>query len=201
MAPLNEDQLHQIRDERKEQIIAAAVKVFARRGISGTKMSMIAAEAGISHGLLYHYFDSKDELFTMLVHGAMIEAEAEMRNVYSLPGTPIDKIRMLTEKILDESGAPYFMLIHLARTSEGVPEKVKQLIEKYSMQAFVDQLRPLFIEGQRTGEIAADDPDEQISCYLSVLSGLMILGVQQLGGYRTPQVDMLLRLITREPES
>jgi AcrR family transcriptional regulator len=196
LAPLNEEQLHQIRDERKEQIIAAAVKVFARRGIIGTKMSMIAAEAGISHGLLYHYFESKDELFTTLVQWAMAEAGAAMKSVYDLPGTPIDKIRILTEEILDESGTPYFMLIHQARTSDGVPEKVKQLIEKYSMQTFIDQLRPLFIEGQRAGEIAVGDPEELISCYLLVLNGIMVMNPRELGGYRIPQVDMVLRLIT-----
>jgi AcrR family transcriptional regulator len=196
LAPLNEEQLHQIRDERKEQIIAAAFKVFARRGIIGTKMSMIAAEAGISHGLLYHYFESKDELFTTLVQWAMAEAGAAMKSVYDLPGTPIDKIRILTEEILDESGTPYFMLIHQARTSDGVPEKVKQLIEKYSMQTFIDQLRPLFIEGQRAGEIAVGDPEELISCYLLVLNGIMVMNPRELGGYRIPQVDMVLRLIT-----
>ncbi|MFB5673807.1 hypothetical protein ACE3NQ_20230 [Paenibacillus terreus] len=94
----------------------------------------------------------------------------------------------MTEAILDEDGEPYFMLIHQARTADGVPEKVKELLEKYSMEIFVEQMRPLFIEGQRAGEIAADDPDELIACYLSVLNGLMILNVQELGGYQVPQV-------------
>jgi AcrR family transcriptional regulator len=196
VAPLNEDQLHQIRDERKVQIMEAAVKVFARKGIIGTKMSMIAAEAGISHGLLYHYFESKDELFTTLVQGAMAEAYDAMKNVYNLSGSPMDKIRALTEDILDEGGTPYFMLIHQARTSDGVPEKAKQLVEQYSMKTFVDRLLPLFVEGQQVGEITAGDPEELISCYLSVLSGLMVLDAQQVEGYRIPSIDMLLRIIT-----
>jgi len=62
LSPLSGEQLHQIRDERRGQIIQAAVNVFSRRGIIGTKMSMIAAEAGVSHGLVYHYFKTKDEL-------------------------------------------------------------------------------------------------------------------------------------------
>ena len=48
LSPLTEDQLHQIRDDRKEQIMLAGAKVFARKGIIGAKMSMIAKEAGIS---------------------------------------------------------------------------------------------------------------------------------------------------------
>ncbi|MFE5321978.1 TetR/AcrR family transcriptional regulator [Paenibacillus sp. NPDC056579] len=196
MAPLNEQQLHQIRDERKEQIMAAALKVFARRGIIGTKMSMIAAEAGISHGLLYHYFQSKDELFTTLVRYAVTEAFTEMNGLAQLPGSPIQKIRALTEAMLNEEGQPYFMLMHQARTSDGVPDEAKVLIEQFSMSRSVEALLPVFVEGQQAGEIAAGDPEELISTYLSVVSGLMVVLTTQADvGYRMPGVDVLLRLV------
>ncbi|PUA40060.1 TetR family transcriptional regulator [Paenibacillus elgii] len=196
MAPLNDEQLHQIRDERKEQIMDAALKVFSRRGIAGTKMSMIAAEAGISHGLLYHYFKSKDELFTTLVQMAMLGAQDAMKSIYDLQGSPLDKIKYLTKEILDESGRPYFMLIHQARTSEGVPEKVKELIAQYSLKSFVNELLPVFREGQQSGEIAAGDPAELIAAYLSVLSSLMMLNAQDEDTYRLPSSDILMRLVT-----
>ncbi|OBZ12537.1 TetR/AcrR family transcriptional regulator [Bacillus sp. FJAT-26390] len=195
MAPLNDEQLHHIRDERKEQIMGAALKVFSRRGIIGTKMSMIAAEAGISHGLLYHYFKSKEELFTTLVESAVLAAQDALQNVYNLPGSPFEKIKDLTIDMLDESGTDYFMLIHQARTSDGVPEKVKQLVEDYSMKAAVGQLLPLFQEGQAAGQIIAGDLEELISSYLSVLNGLMVLNVQKIGGYQIPKVNILLRMI------
>lgn len=195
MAPLNEDQLHHIRDERREQIVGAALSVFSRRGINGTKMSMIAAEAGISHGLLYHYFKSKEELFITLVESALIGAQDALRGVYDLPGSPIEKIKALTHEMLDESGTEYFMLIHQARTSEGVPEKVRQLIEDFSMKKAVEQLQPLFREGQEAGQVIAGDLEELISSYLSVINGLMVLNVQEIGGYQIPKVSILLRII------
>ncbi|MDD9267157.1 TetR/AcrR family transcriptional regulator [Paenibacillus sp. GCM10023248] len=195
MAPLNDEQLHQIRDERREQIKAAAIQVFARKGILNAKMSMIAETAGISNGLLYHYYKSKDELFLSLVQEAMLETEAAMRGIHEMPGTPIEKIRALTADILDESGAPYFMLIHQARTSDGVPDKVKLLLEAYSMDTFIDQLLPLFLEGQQAGELTEGDPRELIACYLSVLSGIMVINSNGIEDYRIPRADMLMRLI------
>lgn len=195
MSPLNEEQQLQIRDERREQIMSAALKVFARRGIIGTKMSMIAAEAQISHGLLYHYFTSKEELFTTLVEKAMLASDEAMQSVYKLPGSPIDKIRALTKDMLDEGGTDYFLLIHQARTSDGVPEKVMELMERYSMDNYVKQLKALFREGQQAGELVDGDLDEMISSYLSVTSGLMVLNVQKIGGYQLPRVDVLLRMI------
>jgi len=196
VAPLSDEQLSQIRDERKEQIMEAALHVFSRRGISGTKMSMIAAEAGISHGLLYHYFKSKDELFTELVQMAMVGAQSAMIQIYELPGSPLEKIRVLTKEILDESGTPFFLLIHQARTAEGVPEKAVQLIEQYSMETFVAALLPLFQEGQQAGEIVPGNLEELIASYLSILSGLMVLNAREDENYRLPDIDLLLRMIT-----
>jgi TetR/AcrR family transcriptional regulator, fatty acid metabolism regulator protein len=48
--------------ERRRQILDAAVRVFARKGFHTCRVGDVAEEAGISHGLLYHYFASKDDL-------------------------------------------------------------------------------------------------------------------------------------------
>ncbi|MGM0922153.1 MAG: TetR/AcrR family transcriptional regulator [Bacillota bacterium] len=197
MTPLNEEQLQQIRYERKEQIIEAALRVFARRGIIGTKMSMIASEAGISAGLLYRYFKSKDELFTTLVQQATDESIAGIKSIYQLPGSPLDKIKTLTGEILNEGSQLYFMLMHHARTSDEVPIAAKKLIEENSMKTYIDILEPLFIEGQKQGELAEGNPCELISCYLSVLSGLMTLNIQGDENYQMPKVDLLLRFVVR----
>lgn len=196
MAPLNEEQLHQIRDERKEQIMRAAIKVFSRRGIFGTKMSMIASEAGVSHGLLYHYFKSKDELFITLVQWSMEEARLALSEIYNVPGTPLEKITLLTSMILQEDDNTHFMLIQQARTSDGVPEEAKRIIESYSIHGFVDQLMPLFEAGQDAGEIASGDLRELAACYLSVLSGLMTLKSQEDLSFTLPKAELLLRMLT-----
>jgi AcrR family transcriptional regulator len=189
--------LQQIRDERKEQIIEGALRVFARRGIIGTKMSMIASEAGISSGLLYRYFNSKDELFTTLVQQAVDESIAGIKSIYQLPGSSLEKIKTLTAEILNEGSQLYFMLMHHARTSDEVPLTAKKIIEENSMKTYIDILEPLFIEGQKNGELAEDNPSELISCYLSILSGLMTLNIQGDETYQIPKVDLLLRFIVR----
>jgi TetR/AcrR family fatty acid metabolism transcriptional regulator len=48
--------------EKRRLILDAAVRVFARKGFHTCRVGDIAEEAGVSHGLLYHYFGSKDEL-------------------------------------------------------------------------------------------------------------------------------------------
>ena len=48
--------------DRRRDILDAAVRVFARKGFHSARVGDIAAEAGVAHGLLYHYFESKDEV-------------------------------------------------------------------------------------------------------------------------------------------
>ena len=48
--------------DKRRVILDAAVRVFARSGYHGARVGDIATEAGVAHGLLYHYFASKDEV-------------------------------------------------------------------------------------------------------------------------------------------
>ena len=49
-------------EEKRRQLLDAAVRVFARKGFHASRVGDIAEEAGVAHGLLYHYFSSKDEV-------------------------------------------------------------------------------------------------------------------------------------------
>jgi AcrR family transcriptional regulator len=52
--------------DKRRTILDAAVRVFARRGFHGCRVSDIADEAGVAYGLVYHYFDSKEEVLDTL---------------------------------------------------------------------------------------------------------------------------------------
>jgi AcrR family transcriptional regulator len=56
-------QRFQQKEARKAQIIAAAARVFANKGFTGTAIAEIAIEAGIGKGTIYEYFESKEDLF------------------------------------------------------------------------------------------------------------------------------------------
>ena len=70
--------------DKRRMILDAAIRVLARQGYHGTRVSDIADEAGVAYGLVYHYFKSKDEvlneLFTerwSLLLAAIEEADRE----------------------------------------------------------------------------------------------------------------------------
>lgn len=184
-------------DERKDQIKRAALKIFAEKGLSGTKMSMIAEEAGISQGLSYRYFDSKDQIFALLVEEAIEESQNAVRNIHQLQGSPFEQLRTFTIQLLDESHKHYFLLVQQAQTSEGVPLKAKEAIERYSPQETIELLIPIFIRGQQEGQFAEGDPFKRLILFLSVVTGLMLQDAKAVGTDWTQEVDRLMNILTK----
>ena len=67
MSPRSKQQFRQIRQKRKAAIAGAAMELFAKNGFSGVSISTIAAKADVSKGLLYNYFENKEELVKEIV--------------------------------------------------------------------------------------------------------------------------------------
>ncbi len=87
--------------EKRRVILDAAVRVFARRGFNGCRVSDIADEAGVAYGLVYHYFRSKDEVLDTLFlerWNVMLEV---IRDLDETDLTPRDKLATITGFIVD----------------------------------------------------------------------------------------------------
>ncbi len=71
MSPRTKEQNQQIQEKTRRQILMAALEAFANRGYTHTSVSYLAQQAGISKGLIYHYFASKEDvllgIFNMLI--------------------------------------------------------------------------------------------------------------------------------------
>ena len=83
MSPKTQLQNEQIRLESKHKIMEAAFKLIAKNGYEATSIASIAKEAGVSKGLLYNYFSSKEELVKALVMGATEEADKLVNELMS----------------------------------------------------------------------------------------------------------------------
>ena len=72
-------------DERRRQLLEAGARVFTERSYDTVSMSDVAKEAGISKGLLYHYFSSKQDLFRATLEVAAAELYEQVRPDDALP--------------------------------------------------------------------------------------------------------------------
>ncbi len=73
MSPRTPEQFEEIRDSRRLQIMETALKLFATEGYGHSSISMLAKQAGISKGLMYNYFESKEALLAALIDHGMAE--------------------------------------------------------------------------------------------------------------------------------
>ena|SRR5215207_7843072 len=71
------------RDETREQVVAAAARVFARRGFHATSLEAIAEEAGFSRGAVYYNFADKEELFLELLDRRCAERAQDLRAAFA----------------------------------------------------------------------------------------------------------------------
>ena len=71
MCPRTKEQFELIRENKKEQIIEAAIECFGTPGYYSVTITQLAKHAGISKGLLYNYFSSKEDLLKHIFHSIM----------------------------------------------------------------------------------------------------------------------------------
>ena len=80
-------------EERPQQILDAALSVFAEHGIDAAKLEEIATRADVSKGTIYLYFSSKEELFKAVVRQKVGPAIANADRVSATGGTAEDQLR------------------------------------------------------------------------------------------------------------
>ena len=93
---MNRGSFHVMRESDKpQQIIEAAVRVFARKGYYHSRVADIAREAGIAAGTIYLYFETKDDILVTLFRSKMAEFVAGLRKAIAGENDPVAKVRRL----------------------------------------------------------------------------------------------------------
>lgn len=73
MSPRTKEQFEIIRESRREQIMQAALELFAKEGYAHCSIAALAKHAGISKGLMYNYFESKEQLLLNILEKGLLE--------------------------------------------------------------------------------------------------------------------------------
>jgi AcrR family transcriptional regulator len=87
-------------EEKRRQLLDAAVRVFARKGFHASRVGDIAEEAGVAHGLLYHYFRSKDEVLEAVFDENWSVLLARIESVEKTDEPAVDQLRHIAAIVL-----------------------------------------------------------------------------------------------------
>ena len=90
------------KDATLAAILAAAEVEFARYGLPGARVAEIARNAGVTKGLIFHYFESKEHLFETALFKASEPLKQVFDEIEASNASPAEMLRMIVERFLQE---------------------------------------------------------------------------------------------------
>ena len=190
------EQNEKIKEERKDEIERQALLLFSSRGLSAAKISDIAQAAGISQGLFYHYFKSKEELYVHLIRRGFANLNEACRWLEAQEMLPGEKISFALRELIkllaeDENAARYHLLIAQATVSEALPVEARTIIEKENMFPYESMAR-IMAKGQETGVIKQKySPEELALVFWTSINGLAIYRAVHGNRFLPPEFSIL----------
>jgi len=137
---------------RREDLLAAAVRVFARKGFHTCRVSDIADEAGVSHGLVYHYFASKDEVLETIFRDNWGPIATAIAEIAAAGDEPAEQVRKVVAVVLHAWRRDQDTVRVLVREISRSPVLQEQIGE---FQRAFDALEAIIAHGQESGAFDA----------------------------------------------
>jgi TetR/AcrR family fatty acid metabolism transcriptional regulator len=175
MTPLRKD------EAKRRRIIAAAIQVFARDGLSNGKIATIAEKAGIGKGTVYEYFSSKEDIFAAVFKDFFDQMIAGYTQLINAPMSPVKKIELVIDYSYDyldqliETEQNQDWLIFLEIFLQSLRDEFKgtgKLSFSTILREVYDIFKPIVEEGIQTGAFRQLDPDYVTFILFTALDGI-----------------------------
>lgn len=138
-------------ETRREEILAAATRLFAARGFDGTSTREIAREAGAKHSLLFYHFGSKADLYLAAVLDQLGHLAASIQEALAVASDPVSRLQAYVEVYYECFTTREPGLGVCLRELNGLPpDLARQIADAHNRQT-TDELEKILIEGMRTG--------------------------------------------------
>ena len=143
------------RGDKRDRILAAATRVFARHGFFGAQVADVAREADIAAGTVYLYFRSKDDLLASIFDRTMAAAIAEGRAALAGIHDPEERLRRIARLHLARLGADRDLAVvfqvELRQTTKFMAQ-----FSATGVRQYLGIIRDVVSDGQRRGCFRAD---------------------------------------------
>lgn len=145
-------------EDRREQILDAAVRVFADKGFDKATNKDIASEAGITPGLIYHYFKNKEDLLR-----AILEEHSPLRLMQVMPANFLDMppesaLRYVAQQLLNMAEDEHYLRLARVYLMEAIHHPEAITFGLTGMQEVVGFLERYLAKKMESGELRRTDP-------------------------------------------
>lgn len=158
--------------KRRMEILEAALRIFVKKGYAAAQIKDIAAEAGMSAGLMFHYFESKEKLYEELILYGLSKTQDAMSLETADPLEFFEECASQVLRAAREQPSVTLMFVFMAQAqrSEGIPEAAKKLAAGVNN---INECVPLIEAGQKTGTIRQGDALALSNAFWCSLQGIM----------------------------
>ena len=199
--PKTKAQNEQIKLERYNAILDKALYLFAIKGYNAVKIDDIAEVCHCSHGLIYHYFGNKEDLFFDLLDNVVTKKIGEIFDGINVNQNPklvvTDYVNALLNAIGssdDRYACSIYLALNLRFQQKDIPHPKKFLKGIDVFQAFLNVIE----EGKKQGIIYDYDTREMMVTFLSLVKGLSFNRMNF--GYKKficPKSEIILNLLIK----
>jgi TetR/AcrR family transcriptional regulator, fatty acid metabolism regulator protein len=159
--------------DKRRAILDAAIVVFARQGFHSARVSDVAAEAGVAYGLVYHYFDSKEQMLNELFSERwqlLLEASQEIQRA---GGSPREKLAGVAGFIIESyRHEPELMKVIIVEVTRAANSFGRTHLPE--IRRAYDLVAEIVADAQRTGEFRDDvDPNFSAMVFYGAIEQLL----------------------------
>ncbi|HZE28869.1 MAG TPA: TetR/AcrR family transcriptional regulator [Gaiellaceae bacterium] len=149
-------------EEKRRLLLDAAVRVFARKGYHASRVGDIAEEAGVAYGLLYHYFQSKEDVLLTVFRETWRALIATIQSVEEAGDPPPEQLRKVAEILLRswrrDPDLVRVLVLEVTR-SPHLPGEMDEIVASFAA------IQEIIERGQADGSIRAD-LDARLASYV-----------------------------------
>jgi len=182
-------------EEKRESIINSAIKVFATKGFENARISDIASEAGTAYGLVYHYFDSKEDLLKKIIEEKWTLFLKSIKEIDERERGFREKITKITALLLETYRKfPELMRVLVAEYSRS-PRLIKEGMKEPFMKV-IKALERIVKKGQMAEEVRKDiSPMVASLMYMGVIDTIFTLAEIEYKGKFTKNLETRAKAI------
>jgi TetR/AcrR family fatty acid metabolism transcriptional regulator len=159
-------------EEKRRQILEAAVRAFAKKGYHACRVGEIAEEAGVAYGLVYHYFGSKEELLQTIFRDTWTQMLTRIDELEAEGDPASEQVRKVTALLLRTWRRDPDLVRVLVREVTRSPEQLQQQIEEIG-HAY-EALERIVRRGQKSGEFRSEiDPKLAATVFYGALEEVL----------------------------
>lgn len=156
------------REARREEILEAAVLVFARKGFAASRIEDVAAEAGIAKGSVYLYFDSRNELLSGVFDSYAARSAAVLSGLGE--GSGLEQLTRLVEGTAEMLAAhPHHARVMLDVWASNPPLDMAAMYREYR-----DAVGALLRQAQAEGELRDGIDERHAAVIVGALEGCLV---------------------------